>query len=97
MAEFEKIDLNDLEDAAGGMNGSGIFAWEKVVSNVSAGYAAMRSDPSNNEGNIILRIGNGVSFLIDKGRTWGNYIWARWNNQEGWVSRDSIDSSRGGN
>ncbi|MDO5133539.1 MAG: hypothetical protein Q4D81_11245 [Eubacteriales bacterium] len=95
MTEMEKLNLNDLEEATGGIGGGGVISWGKAISNVASGYLALRNAPGTEDGNVITRIENGVSFLINEGRTLGNYIWARYNNQEGWVSRELITRLRG--
>ena len=71
MADFEKIDGQELENAAGGNNGPGAVNM-KTVANLQNGYLAVRTAPAAKYENEIqsTKLYNG-----DKVQITGSYVW----------------------
>ncbi len=82
MADFEKINDQELENAAGGQAGSGVF---KKVANLQSGYLAVRTAPAAQYENEIqsTKLYNGDVVQITgsyvQGTTFGGgaatYVW----------------------
>ena len=85
-----KINLENLENAAGGNDGMGRGGWTQVIASVATGYLALRNYPSYDERNEIAEIQNGEAFLVLTSKRSGDYIWAYAKGVEGWVNGNYI-------
>ena len=88
MAEFEKINDQDIEGVSGG-SGQGLYEgpW-KTVSGLKTGYLALRTSPAYSEANEIGELYNGQEVQItgnasDNGYIW---VWAPSLGKSGWVN-----------
>ena len=86
----EKLNVEALEDVAGGNDGMGGDSWRRVMASVEKGYLALRNYPSYDEKNEILPINNGEYFFVDNNRRSGSYVWAAAHGKEGWVNSNYI-------
>lgn len=90
MAEMEKMDDLDLAKVAGGIQDTDQRRWKWVMANVNTGYLPLRSDPSYNKTNEKDRLVSGTAFQILPEKTQGEYVYAYFNGQEGWVHSNYI-------
>ena len=89
MAE-NKINVENLENVAGGNDGMRYGSWQDVRASVATGYLALRNYPSYDERNEIAAIQNGEAFRVFTGRRNGDYIWAFARGMEGWVNENYV-------
>ena len=88
MSELKKLDVNALEEVAGGNSGFGRDYWVWVeVRAPQGGDVPLRSHPINDDGNIVARIKGGEKITVNPDKKSGNYIWAYdpQSGLQGWV------------
>lgn len=94
MAGMEKLDDMDLLNVAGGVTGGSRGSeepvWKWVMANVTEGYVALRTAPVNDFSNEVSRLVNGTAFQIRPDKTDGDYVYAYFNGQEGWINIKNV-------
>lgn len=91
MAEMEKMDDLELESVAGGVKAEEVWKWVKA--NVNNGYLSLVSNPSGNVGGVggeLKKIVDGTAFRILPDKIVGNFVYAVFDGEEGWVKTDGI-------
>ena len=86
----EKMNVENLENVAGGNDGIPSGYWRDVRASVATGYLALRNYPSYDERNEIAAIQNGEAFRVFTERRSGDYIWAYARGMEGWVNGNYV-------
>ena len=91
MADMENINVEALDQVAGGVNN---ISWRKAVVTGSTTYAphylALRSAPSYNDKNEIGKLYHGDALEVSPDIQAYPYIWARALGKEGWVNGNYI-------
>ena len=88
--EENKINVENLENIAGGNDGMYRGSWRDVCASVATGYLALRNNPSYDARNEIVAIQNGEALRVFTGRRNGDYIWAYAREFEGWVNENYV-------
>ena len=90
MAEMKKLDDLDLGKVSGGVNSASDTSWKWVTANVDKDYLALRSAPAYDSRNEISRLVSGTAFQILPDKKDGDYVYAYFNGDEGWVNSKYI-------
>ena len=87
MSEMEKITLEELDQVAGGNDGSERVWVEKTVTGTK-NFLAIRKEAKYDDANIIGKRHNGDVLLVLKGKTKNGYayVYSREINVEGWAN-----------
>ncbi len=86
MAGLEKMSDQDLEQIAGGVGGPDEPGWKWAMANVDTGYMALRAFPVYDQRNEKAKIVSGTAFQIKPDQTDGEYVYACFNGEKGWVN-----------
>ena len=92
MADIDKLNVEALDDVAGGNDGSENWRIAVVTGSTckKPHYLALRSAPSYNDANEIAKLYYGESLSVNRGKRSGSYIWAKAKGLTGWVNADYI-------
>ena len=90
MAEMKKLDDLDLGKVSGGVNSASDTSWKWVTAHVDKDYLALRSAPAYDSRNEISRLVSGTAFQILPDKKDGDYVYAYFNGDEGWVNSKYI-------
>ena len=86
MEKMEKMNDQELGAIAGGTGAPVDPGWKWVKASVNTGYLALRSFPTYDPGNEVVKIVNGTAFQIKPDKTNGDYVYAYFNGNYGWVN-----------
>lgn len=86
MAEIKKMNDQELGMIAGGASAPVEPGWKWVKASVKTGYLALRSFPTYDPRNEIAKIVDGTAFQIKPDKTNGDYVYAYFNGNNGWVN-----------
>ena len=92
MTEINKINEQELEQVAGGNDGSSPGKWKWVTVTGTKHYLAIRNAAAYDEKNEIGKIYNGTQIQIRPDVRNGAYVWAYASsiNKEGWVNASYV-------
>ncbi|MDO5139590.1 MAG: hypothetical protein Q4D71_14165 [Oscillospiraceae bacterium] len=79
------LNEEELESVSGGAGSSG-GSWKTVECIVAKNYLALRNAPAYKYENEIAKIWPGTIFSVKPSRKSGDYIWAAYGSQQGWVN-----------
>ena len=80
MAPLTEAELEEIDGGTGEAGG-----WRSCRCAVKKNYLALRNHPSFKYENEIARIYRGTVFSVKSSKRSGNYIWASYGGQQGWV------------
>ena len=86
MTPLTDAELNEVDGGVGEAGGR----WRSVKCAVKKHYLALRNHPSFKYENEIARISRGTVFSVKTDKVSGNYIWASYGGQTGWVDKRFI-------
>ena len=92
MTEINKINEQELEQVAGGNDGSSPGKWKWVTVTGTKHYLAIRNAAAYDEKNEIGKIYNGTQIQIRPDVRNGAFVWAHASNidKEGWVNANYV-------
>lgn len=88
MMELTDDELNEIDGGSAEARGKG--RWVAVRCAVTKNYLALRTQPVYKYEVEIARIYRGTVFSVYTGKVSGNYIWAYYGGQTGWVDKRFI-------
>ena len=93
MADMEKLNVEELEQVAGGNDGMTQATWKTVKVTGTTYYLALRSRPEYDYKNEIGRLVNGTVIQIRTDIRSNVYVWAYSSTlrSEGWVNGDYVE------
>ena len=92
MTDIKKMENQELEQVAGGNDGSLQPTWKWVTVSGTKNYLALRPAPASDEKNEIGMLHNGDLIQIRPDVVSGAYVWAYASNinKEGWVNASYV-------
>jgi hypothetical protein len=91
MAGMDKLNDMDLGKVTGGVGEAGEEnKWKWALANIDRGYLALRSAPDYDFRNEKVKIVNGTALEINPDKTDGEYVYAYFNGEYGWVNLNYI-------
>ena len=93
MSEMNKVNEKDLNNVAGGCQDEGGYM-STATPCVDSGYLALRSEPWDDDSNVICQIWPGARFFVDPNNTaFGSgytYYYANYDGSCGWVNASFV-------
>lgn len=90
MAGMDKLNDMDLGKVTGGVGETGDEKWKWALASVDKGYLALRSAPAYDFRNEKVKIVNGTALQINPDKTDGEYVYAYFNGEYGWVNSNYL-------